>query len=168
LRLAWQNNCAPENLGGRGSGGPEQSLPIWLTRHTRYDQMKTNKKNDTDGKIDTDLLNNALSSLLNPARLSPPAPNVLSQMPAGMLGYKDRKAAEQAQASLDRDATKLAAEPEARRQQFIASIKRAFPHIDVDFLAAQTKPWNVLEFKERVAQAQHSYLKERYSGFLRG
>lgn len=119
----------------------------------------TNQKNEPDGKIDTDLLNNALNSLLKPSQMSPPAPRVLSQLPAGMLGYQERKAVERAQADKDREATQAAADPEAKRAAFIAAIKRAFPQVDVHWIAAQCKPWDPAVFKRQVTEAQLRFLE---------
>lgn len=119
-----------------------------------------NKKNEPDGNINTDLVNNALNSFLKPYQATPPAPRVLSQMPAGMLGYEERKQAERAQAEQDREVTKAAAAPEEKRQAFINAIKRAFPQVDVHWIAAQIKPWDPSVFKRQVSEAQHRYLSE--------
>jgi hypothetical protein len=64
------------------------------------------------------------------------------------------------EARRDRKVGNLRAAAEERRLAFIAKLKQAFPFIDVHWIANQIVPWDIEEFKRRVAERQKEYLKE--------
>jgi hypothetical protein len=64
------------------------------------------------------------------------------------------------EAERDRKIGNEAAEAEQRRLAFIAKVKQCFPFVDVHWIANQIVPWDVEEFKARVAERQKEYLKE--------
>jgi hypothetical protein len=64
------------------------------------------------------------------------------------------------EARRDRKVGNQKADQEERRLAFIAKIKQAFPFVDVQWIADQIVPWDIEEFKHRVAERQKEYLKE--------
>jgi hypothetical protein len=60
----------------------------------------------------------------------------------------------------NREASKPDCDPEVKRRAFVAKIKKHFPFVDVQWIADQIVPWDIEEFKRRVAERQKEYLKE--------
>src|SRR5258708_4783248 len=94
-------------------------------------------------------------------RDSEPIPPITQWVPPGLVGYEERKREEREEAARDRAATLAQGAAEAKRVGFIANLGRAFPQLNVPAIAESVEPWDLAQFKERVAEAQVRYLQSR-------
>jgi hypothetical protein len=90
---------------------------------------------------------------------SPPVPAWERLVPRGLVGYEELKAKYRLEAWRDREASKADALPEIRRLAFITKLKRSMPEIDIEYIAESIDPWDMNEFKSRVADAVVEYRK---------
>jgi hypothetical protein len=79
-----------------------------------------------------------------------------------MIGYDAIKEKERIEAWRDRQASRTDCAPEIRRLAFVAKVRKAFPYLDVQWIADHLDPWDQNEFKRQVSEAQERYLESRY------
>jgi hypothetical protein len=98
---------------------------------------------------------------------SPPVPPFATLVPRGMIGYEERKQEERREATRDRKTAKKSTEGQTQTQvqrwAVITRLACAFPQIGVQRIAEDVVPWDMEEFKKRVAEAEAAYRESMLS-----